>query len=124
MVLDAAPLLCPFTVALDIFMLKKDTTKMHCNNVGLNVLNNAPLAVYHAALVGHWLVMGLKTDSSPVDTLLSKMKATIENIASFTTAENLAVNQLMEHKATKAITAKVASTEEPKWTMVVVKNMR
>jgi hypothetical protein len=42
----AASLLCPFTVASDIFMLKKDTAKTHYNNVGLNVQDNAPLAVY------------------------------------------------------------------------------
>jgi hypothetical protein len=53
MVLDAALLLCPFTVASDIFTLKRDTTKMHYNNVGLNVPNNAPMAVYQAALVRH-----------------------------------------------------------------------
>jgi hypothetical protein len=46
MAFNVAPLLCPFTIALDIFMLKKDTAKMHYNNAGLNVLNNAPLAVY------------------------------------------------------------------------------
>jgi hypothetical protein len=54
MAFDAAPLLCPFIVASDILMLKKDTAKMHYNNVGLNVPNNvglngpdnAPLAVY------------------------------------------------------------------------------
>jgi hypothetical protein len=64
MALDAASLLCPFTTALDIFMLRKDTAKQHCNNVGLKILDNA-------ALVKHWLVMGLKTDSSPVDAQLS-----------------------------------------------------
>ncbi len=41
-----APLLCPFIVALDIFTLKKDITKMHCNNIGLNIPDNAPLAIY------------------------------------------------------------------------------
>jgi hypothetical protein len=46
MALDVAPLLCPFIVVSDIFMLKKDTAKTHCNNAGLNVLDNAPLAVY------------------------------------------------------------------------------
>jgi len=46
MVLDAAPLLCSFIIMLDIFMLKKDTTKTHYNNARLNVLDNAPLAVY------------------------------------------------------------------------------
>jgi hypothetical protein len=43
-------------------------------------------------LAGHWLVMGLKTDSSHVDTRLSKMEATIKNIASFVAVGNLAVN--------------------------------
>jgi hypothetical protein len=67
MALDVAPLLCPFVVALDIFILKKDIAKMHCNNVGFNVSDNASLAVYQVALAGHWLFMGLKTDSSPIN---------------------------------------------------------
>jgi hypothetical protein len=46
MALFAAPLLCPFIVASNIFTLKKDTAKMHCNNARLNVLDNAPLVVY------------------------------------------------------------------------------
>jgi hypothetical protein len=46
MALVAASLLCPFMVSLDIFTLKKDIAKMHYNNVGLNVLDNAPLALY------------------------------------------------------------------------------
>jgi len=96
MVLDVAPLLCPFTIVSNIFTLKKDITKTHCNNIGLNVLDNAPLAVYQAALAKHWLVMGLKTDSSPVDARLLKMEATIENIASFVTAGNL-VHALPSH---------------------------
>jgi hypothetical protein len=45
MALVATPLLCPFTVASNIFTLK-DIAKMHCNNTGLNVPNNAPLEVY------------------------------------------------------------------------------
>jgi len=45
MALVVAPMLCLFTVVLDIFMLR-DTAKTHCNNTGLNVLDNAPLAVY------------------------------------------------------------------------------
>ncbi len=53
MAFNVTPLLCPFTVASDIFTLKRDTTKMHYNNVGLNVPNNAPMAVYQAALVRH-----------------------------------------------------------------------
>jgi hypothetical protein len=36
--------------------------------------------------------MGLKIDSSPVDTRLSKMKATIENIAFLVAAGNLVIN--------------------------------
>jgi hypothetical protein len=67
MALATASLLCPFTVTLDIFTLKKDTTKTHYNNARFNVPNNAPLAVYQAAMAGHWLVMGLKTNSSRID---------------------------------------------------------
>ncbi len=48
-----APLLCPFIVMSDIFTLKKDTTKTHYNNVGLNVLGHAPMLVYRAALAKH-----------------------------------------------------------------------
>jgi hypothetical protein len=92
MVLAVTPLLCPFIVTLDIFTLKKDIAKTHCNNVGLNIPDNAPLAVYQATLVGHWLIMGLKTDNSHVDARLSKMEATIENIAFLTAVGNLAVN--------------------------------
>jgi len=97
---------------------------MHCSNAGLNVPNNAPLMVYQVALVGHWLVMGLKTDNSPIDTRLSKMEATIENIASLTTASNLAINQLIEREATTTATTKAMFTEEPKWTTVMAKNVR
>jgi len=68
--------------------------------------------------------MGLKTDNSPVDARLSKMEAAIENIASPVAIGNLAVNQLMEHEAAMVLTANVASTEEPKWTMVMAKNVR
>ncbi len=124
MALNAPPLLCPFTIASDIFTLKKDTAKMHCSNTGLNVLDNAPLAVYQVALAGHWLVMGLKTNSSPIDTRMSKMEAAIENIASLTTVSNLAVNQLIECEATTIVTTKVMFAEEPKWTMVMAKNVR
>jgi hypothetical protein len=46
MALAATPLLCPFTVALDIFTLKKDTAKMHYINIEPNALDNAPLVVY------------------------------------------------------------------------------
>jgi hypothetical protein len=126
MALNAAPLLCPFIIASDIFTLKKDTAKMHFSNSGFNVPDNAPLVVYQVALTRHWLVMGFKTNSSPVDTRLSKMEAAIENIASFTTASNLAVNQLIEREATVTVTVttKATSAEEPKWTMVMAKNMR
>ncbi len=68
--------------------------------------------------------MGLKTDSSLVDVRLSKMEAAIENIAFFVAVSNLAMNQLMERKAAMTITAKATSTEEPKWTTVMAKNMR
>ncbi len=53
MALIATPLLCPFIIASDIFTLKKDTTKTHCNNVRLNILDNAPMVVYQTALAGH-----------------------------------------------------------------------
>jgi hypothetical protein len=79
MAVHAAALMCPFIVTSDIFTLKKDTSETHYNNVGFNVPDNAPLVVYHATLVGHWLVMGLKTDSSHVDMRLSKMEAAIES---------------------------------------------
>jgi hypothetical protein len=90
MALDAALLLCHFITALD--MLRKDIAKQHYNNVGFNVLDNASLAIYQAALGGHWLVMGLKINNSLVDVWLSKMEAPIENIMSLTVAGNLAVN--------------------------------
>jgi len=122
--LNATLLLCPFTVASDIFTLKKDTIKMHCSNIGLNVPNNAPLVVYQVALTGHWLVMGLKTDSLPIDTRLSKMEATIENITSLTTVNNLAINRLIEREVTTTVTTKATSTEKPKWTTMMAKNVR
>ncbi len=105
-------------------MLKKDIAKTHCINAELNVLDNAPLAVYQAALAGNWLIMGFKTDSPPIDARLSKMEATIENIASLVTASNLAINQLLERETTLAITAKAVSTEEAKGTTVMAKNVR
>jgi hypothetical protein len=124
MALATALLLCPFIVALDVFMLKKDSAKTHCINAGLTVPNNAPLAVYQAALARNWLVMGLKTDSPPIDVRLSKMEVVIENIMSLATASNLAVNRFMEHETTMAITAKAVSMEEAKWTTVMAKNIR
>ncbi len=51
------------------------------------------------------------------------MVAAIENIVSLTATGNLAINQLMEREATTIITTKVASIEEPKWTMVMAKNV-
>jgi len=86
------PLLCFFIVTLNIFTLKKDITKTHYNNVGLNVPNNAPLAVYQVALVEHWLIMGLKINSSPIDARLSKMETTIDNIVFLMAVGNLAIN--------------------------------
>jgi hypothetical protein len=109
---------------LDLFTLKKNTPKTHYNNVELNIPDNAPLAIYQATLPGHWLVMGLKTNISLVDTRLSKMEAAIENITSLTATSNLAINQLMERKAATIVTTKAASGEEPKWTMVMAKNRR
>ncbi len=85
-------LLCPFIVPSDIFTLQKDIAKTNCNNVGLNVPNNAPLAIYQAALGEHWLVMGLKTNNSLVNARLSKMEVAIKNIASLAVVGNLAVN--------------------------------
>jgi hypothetical protein len=105
-------------------MLKKDTTKTHYINAGLNVPNNAPLAIYQAALTKNWLVMGLKTNSPPIDARLSKMEATIENIVSLAAANNLVVNQLMERETAMAITAKAMSTKEAKWTTMMAKNVR
>ncbi len=46
MVFVVTLLLCPFIVASDIFMLKKDIAKTHYNNARLNVPDNAPLVVY------------------------------------------------------------------------------
>jgi hypothetical protein len=51
------------------------------------------------------------------------MEVAIKNIVSFTTASNLAVNQLMEREAITIVTTKVASIKEHKWTMVMAKNM-
>jgi hypothetical protein len=68
--------------------------------------------------------MGFKTDSSLIDARLSKMEVAIENIASFAAIGNLAVNQLMEREAAEVITAKATSTEDPKWTTVIAKNVR
>ncbi len=124
MVFNVAPLLCPFTTASDIFMMRKDIAKQHYNNVGLNVPDNASLAIYQVALARHWLVMGLKTDSSFVDMRLSKMEAAIENTVSLVTASNLAINQLMEHEVTTTLITNVAFTKEPKWTTMMAKNMR
>jgi hypothetical protein len=51
------------------------------------------------------------------------MEAAIKNIASLVAVGNLAVNQLMEGKAAVAVIAKATSAEEPKWTMVMAKNV-
>jgi hypothetical protein len=115
---------------------------MQCINVEFNIPDNAPLVVYYVALVGNWLIMGLKTNSSLVDARLSKMEVAIENIASLAAAGKLAVNQLMERETTTAITTKATFTEKmeretaaaittkttftekPKWTTVMAKNVR
>ncbi len=123
MAFDVASSLCPFITASNIFTLK-DTTKQYCDNARLNVPDNASLAVYQVALARHWLVLGLKTDNSPIDVQLSKMKAAIENIAFLADVGNLAVNQLMERKVATTITTKAASTEEPNWNTVMTKNVR
>ncbi len=52
------------------------------------------------------------------------MEVTIENIAFFVVVSNLANNQLMECKATTALTANVALAKKPKWTTVMAKNVR
>jgi hypothetical protein len=92
MTLDVVLLLCPFTTVSNIFTLKKHTAKQHFNNAMLNVPNNESLPVYQAALAGHWLVMGPKTDSSLVDARLSKMEVAIRNIAFIVAAGNLVIN--------------------------------
>ncbi len=86
---------------------------MHYINARLNILDNAPLAIYQVALARNWLITGLKTNSSHVDARLSKMEA----------AGNLTVKQFMEREAAVAITTKAMHTEEPKWTTVMAKNM-
>jgi hypothetical protein len=67
--------------------------------------------------------MGLKTNNSHVDTWLSKMEATIENIASLTVDGNLAINQLIKRKVATTIIAKAVYAEKPKWTTVMAKNV-
>jgi hypothetical protein len=116
MAFATTPLLCPFIIALDIFMLNKDTSNTHYNNVGLNIPDNAPLAVYQVALARHWLVMGFKTDNSPIDARLSKMEATIKNIAFLAAVGNLVVNQLMEREVAATIITKAASNRSPSGT--------
>ncbi len=46
MVLDVTSLLCLFTTTSDIFTLRKDAAKQHCNNVGFNIPDNASLVVF------------------------------------------------------------------------------
>jgi hypothetical protein len=58
--------------------------------------------------------MGFKINSSSVHARLSKMKATIKNIAFLAATSNLAVNQLMECEVAMAVIAKVAFVKEPK----------
>ncbi len=70
------------------------------------------------------MLMGLKTDSSLIDTRLSKMEATIENFVSLMAVGNLVVNQLMERKAVATLTTNTVSAVEPKWTTVMAKNVR
>ncbi len=123
MALGVVALMCPFTIASDIFTLKKNIVEMHYNNAKLNVPDNAHVAVFRIAMARHWLVMGLKTNSSPVDARLSKMEAAIENITFFPVVGNLEVNQQMECEATAVVIAKVASMEELQWTTVMAKNM-
>ncbi len=109
-VLDVAPLSCPFIVVSNIFTLKRDIIKQHCDNAGLNIQNNASLAVYQAALARHYLVMSFTTESSLVNARLSKMEVAIKNIMSFVAVGNLVVNQLMEREAVVVVIAKAAST--------------
>jgi len=52
------------------------------------------------------------------------MEAAIKNIASLTTASNLAVNQLIEREVTTTVITKVTSAKKPKWTTVMAKNVR
>ncbi len=52
------------------------------------------------------------------------MEVAIENILFFMVASNLAVNQLMEHEVTSTFIANVAFIKEPKWTMMMAKNVR
>jgi hypothetical protein len=120
---NAAPLLCPLTTTSNIFTLKKYTSKQHYNNARFNVLDNASLVIYRAALAKHWLVMGLKTNSSPADMRLSKMEAAIENIVFLAATSNLAVNLLMECEVAMAFTTNATFTKDPKWTMVMAKNV-
>ncbi len=48
----------------------------------------------------------------------------MENIVFLAATRNLAVNKLMEREVAMAVTAKVASVEELKWTTAVAKNVR
>jgi hypothetical protein len=67
--------------------------------------------------------MGLKTNNSLVDAWLSRMEAAIENIASLAAVGNLVVNQLMECEAAMVVTSKARFAEEPKWIMMIAKNV-
>jgi hypothetical protein len=63
--------------------------------------------------------MGFKTNNSHVDTQLSKMEVAVENIVFLVVVGNLAINE-----TTMVFLAKVAFAEEPKWTMLMAKNVR
>ncbi len=52
------------------------------------------------------------------------MEVAIENIASFAAVGNLVINQLMESEAGTTLTTNVTFAKEPKWTMVMAKNVR
>ncbi len=51
------------------------------------------------------------------------MEAAIENIASLAAVGNLVVNQLMECEAAMVVTSKARFAEEPKWIMMIAKNV-
>jgi hypothetical protein len=52
------------------------------------------------------------------------MEGAIKNIVFLMAIGNLTINQLMECEVVAVVTTKAASTEEPKWTMVMAKNVR
>ncbi|CAM6078743.1 unnamed protein product [Sphagnum tenellum] len=117
MAFNVASLLCPFIVALDIFMLKKDTAKMHCNNVELNVLDNAPLIVYQAAVAGHWLIMASKPIVHLLTRTCPKWRQPLRTLG---LSRLLTTLQSMECEMTAVAIPKAMSTKEPKWTKVML----